>query len=349
MIDNAFLRVADNAPLMLWVVDENKKYRYFNKSWLNYRGKTLEEELDFNWNEAVFHQDIARVQKMIAKSFEARKPYKIEYRIKRYDDTYRWIIESGNPQYDEQNSFTGFIGSCIEIHNIKELEKRKTEFITAASHELNTPLTSLTVYLQLIEDYFKDNGPEDFIMYAGGAMKQLKKTTSLISQLLDMNKIQSGYFSYTWSEFSIHDLVSSSVEKFRMLYPDRNILFASKTRSVIHGDYDRLTQAVENLLSNAVKYSSPDTDIHVNLMEKGSSVFVEVTDKGIGIDSVYHSKIFERFFRIPEQKLQTYPGMGMGLYMTRKIMEKHNGKIFVESKKNQFTKFYLKLPLLKSN
>ncbi len=349
MIDQTFIRVADNAPLMLWVTDINKNYIYFNKNWLSFRGKTLEEELNFDCNESVYPQDVSRVQKKVAQSFDDKKPYKIEYRIKRHDNSYRWIIESGSPQFDEEKRFTGFVGTCMDIHNIKELEKRKTEFITAASHELNTPLTSLTVYLQLMEEYFLNNGPNNYKALSMGAMHQLKKITSLINQLLDMNKIHSGYFSYSWSEFPFHDVVSQVVEKFRMLYPERRIRYESGSDSYIHGDFERLTQVMENLLSNAVKYSAPDTEVIIDLKEKDSNLFLEVFDKGIGIDPAFHNKIFERFFRMPGPKAQTYPGMGMGLYLTRKIIEKHHGKIFVDSKKNEFTKFYFKLPLLKTN
>lgn len=349
MIDETFIKVADNAPLMLWVTDKNNKFVYFNKNWLSFRGKSMEEEISFDWNTSVYPQDISRVKKKVSRSFEDRKPYKIEYRIKRYDNTFRWIIESGNPQFEEEVGFTGFIGTCMDIHNIKELEKRKTEFITAASHELNTPLTSLTVYLQLMEEYFIHNGPANFKALSLGAMQQLKKITSLINQLLDMNKIHSGYFSYNWSEFPFHDVVTQVVEKFRMLYPERCIKYEAGHDSYIYGDFERLTQVIENLLSNAVKYSAPDTEVVVELREKDSNIILEVSDNGIGIDPAFHNKIFERFFRMPGPKAQTYPGMGMGLYLTRKIIEKHHGKIYVESKRNEFTKFYFKLPLLKTN
>lgn len=345
MLEDTFKRIADEAPSMLWISNEKKDFVFFNKAWLDFRGTTLEEEISESWMNAVYPHDLPRLQKTFDRSFQDRKPFKIEYRIKRHDGSYRWIIDSGRPQYNGSNRFMGYIGSCMEIHNIKELGKRKEDFITAASHELKTPLTSLTVFLHLIDEYFQQYGPESYQPYSEGAIIQLNKVTSLVEQLLDLNKIQTGSLSYQWSQFVVSNAVAAVLEKARLLYPGRIIHYKNQSTSLITGDYERLSQTVEILLNNAVKYSDQAKRIEVCVTDIRNDTIIEVLDYGIGIDIEYQTKIFERFFRIPGQREQTYPGMGMGLYLARKIVEKHNGKISVESKKNEYTRFTVRIPL----
>lgn len=345
MLDNSFKKIADNTSSMLWVCNEKKEYVFFNTGWLDFRGTTMNEELIFDWESAIHPQDVVRLQKKFDENFEHRKPYKIEYRLKRHDGTHRWVIESGRPLYNESNQFMGFVGSCLDIHNIKELERRKDEFITAASHELKTPLTSLTIYLHLIQEYFKDNGPDNLKTISEGAIQQLNKINALVEQLLDLKKIQSGSLSYNWNHFSIHDITEDLILKSRTIYPDRNIVFKSNSNVTIWGDVERLSQAIENLLNNAIKFSEEDKEVTIELFDDNANVFLNITDYGIGIDKAYLGRVFDRFFRIPGLKEQTYPGLGMGLYLTKKIIEKHNGKITVESEKNNYTKFSVKIPI----
>lgn len=349
MPGDSIKKIVNDAPSMLWMANKEKQFVFFNKAWLDFRGQSMEAEIKGNWEESVFKEDLDKLHNQFEKSFQARKAYKVEYRLLRYDGTYRWIIENGTPHYDDKQHFLGFIGSCMDIHNLKELERRKDEFITAASHELKTPLTSLNVYLHLIEQYFKSEKLEKFSAYSDGAILQLNKITSLIDKLLDLNKIQAGSLTYSPGKFSFCDLATNIIEKVRLLYPERNIIFIKNCSAFICGDIDRLSQAIENMINNAIKFSKNKTEIKVEISEDHSFVYMDITDYGIGIEKPYQEKIFDRFFRIPGQQEQTYPGLGMGLYLTRKIIEKHNGSISVESKKNEFTKFSIKLPLLKDN
>lgn len=346
MLDNAFKEIANEAPSMLWVSDQKKDFIFYNTAWLDFRGTSLDEEVARSFESIVHPQDLVRVQKKFQQSFDDRKPYKIEFRIKRHDGAYRWIIESGRPHYTREYKFTGFIGSCMEIHNIKELGKRKENFITAASHELKTPLTSLNVFLHLIDEHFKSNGPSGYEAYSGGAIVQLNKVTALVEQLLDLNKIQTGALDYEWSDFTMTNVVSAVVDKVRLMYPGRTIHWSNGEESLIRGDYERISQVIEILLSNAIKYSDDHTEVLADVSKTKTYVIITILDYGIGIDNEYQTKIFDRFFRIPGQKERTYPGMGMGLYLARKIVEKHNGKIGVESVKNQYTRFNVRLPLL---
>ncbi len=346
MLENSFFKIANEAPVMMWVADPNQNFIFFNSSWLDFRGETLEDEKAGNWVENIHCKDVTRVNRQFEKNFKNQKPYKLEYRLKRHDGTYRWILENGTPRFNKDDAFSGFIGSCVDIHEIKELEKRKEKFITAASHELRTPLTTLNVYLHLIDDYFKQNQLPDFGQYANGAIRQLNKVNNLIEQLLDLNKIQSGALSYEFREISFGVLASAIIDRMRILHPSRNILLKGKSEAVISCDPEKLSQAIENILNNSLKFSEEDTDILIMIKEDGKNVFLDVKDFGIGIAKEYLPKIFDRFYRIPGTKEETYPGLGMGLYLSQKIIKKHNGRINVESVENEYTKFSIQIPLI---
>lgn len=346
MLETSFLKIANEAPVMLWVANPDKKFIFFNTSWLHFRGQSLSKEIDGNWMQNVHENDARRVAKQFNKCFDGKKPYKMEYRLKRHDGSYRWVMENGSPRFDDQENFSGFIGSCVDIHEIKELERRKEEFITAASHELRTPVTSLNVYLHLIDQYFKQSKLEKYETYSVGAIQQLNKITNLIEQMLDLNKIQSGALSFKFKEISLGEIVATLIEKMRMLHPSREIILEGSCAGIIFGDAERLSQAIENLLNNSIKFSGEQSAIIVTMAEADRQVSIDIKDFGIGIARNYLPKIFDRFFRIPGPKEETYPGMGMGLYLTKKIIDKHNGKITVESIEDDYTNFSIKIPLL---
>lgn len=346
MLEDSFLRIANEAPVMMWVSDPEQNFIFFNSSWLNFRGQTLASEKAGNWVESIHCKDVCRVNSQFEKNFKNQKPYKLEYRLKRHDGSYRWILENGTPRFNNEEKFTGFIGSCVDIHEIKELEKRKEKFITAASHELRTPLTTLNVYLHLIDDYFRQEQLPDFGAYATGAIQQLNKVNNLIEQLLDLNKIQSGALCYKFKEIPFGVLAGTVIDKMNLLHPSRNIVFEGKSKAIISGDADKLSQAIENIVNNSLKFSEEGSDIGVKITEDKKHVFLEIKDFGIGIAKEYLPRIFEKFFRIPGAREETYPGLGMGLYLTQKIIKKHNGKINVESVENEYTKFLIQIPLI---
>lgn len=345
MLRDIYKEIANSSPNLLWLSDANGKYIFFNKAWLNYRGSSLEDEINCNRKEGVFPGDFKRIQNIISSGYENQKPYKVEYRLKNHQGEFRWMLENANPWFDAQNHFVGFMGTCTDIHNLKEFDRKKGEFIIAASHELKTPLTSLQMYLHLMQEYFNKNEIGDYKVYADNAELQLNRIITLINRMLDISRIQGGDLRFIWVNFSFHDLVSGIVNSARQLYPGRSFEFNSSSVSNIRGDLTQLTHAIDNLINNAVKYSDNSKKILIDLSEDQTFAYLYITDFGIGIDNKFKSKVFNRFFRPPGQAEQTYPGLGLGLYLTKKIIEKHRGKISVESEKGKKTVFSVKIPI----
>jgi PAS domain S-box-containing protein len=346
-IDEQFMVMANSAPILLWASGSDKLAFFFNKAWLQYTGRTMEEEAGDGWYEGVHPSDLEKYFKLYNKAFDKKKEFKIEYRLRRFDGKYRWVLDNGQPHFTKDKIFAGYIGSCIDIHEIKELEGRKNQFITAASHELKTPVTSLSIYLHLIAEFLKSNQEEKYAAYATSAITQVNKITGLINQLLDLSRIESDSLNFEWSVFSLYELVNSIVDKIQSTTLSHKIEIKGNCRGNIEGDKERLSQAIENLLTNAIKFSQGHNKIIVELSENTKYMQVSIVDFGIGIDKFHLPKIFERFYRIPGQKEETFPGLGIGLFISQQIIKKHGGKIWAESIQNKETKFNFQIPIFK--
>ncbi|MEO6838480.1 MAG: PAS domain-containing sensor histidine kinase [Ginsengibacter sp.] len=344
-VEEEFKLMANSAPMPLWVSGLDDKCSFFNKAWLKFTGRKLEQESRDGWAEGVHTADLKNCIKIYKAAFEKQKKFKMEYRLLRYDGQYRWVQDIGIPHFTKGKIFNGFIGTCVDIHELKEIEHRKNQFIIAASHELKTPLTTLNIYLELLSDYFKNPSQQNYNSYVSGAILQVNKINDLINQLLDLSRIQSGSLDFTSSIFSFNDLVRKVVNKIQAITPTHKILVKGKTFGVIKADAERISQALENLLMNASKYSKNSDTIIVEISEDSKYVRVAVTDFGIGIEKEHLAKVFERFYRIPGKKEETFPGMGIGLYLSQRIIKKHGGKIAVTSVANKETKFTIQIPL----
>jgi PAS domain S-box-containing protein len=346
-VETQFKLMADYAPIPMWVTDIYDQSTFFNQAWLEFTGRSFEEEYGKGWMDGIHPDDLHKCLKIYDTANQLQKKYTAEYRLKRYDGQYRWVLENGVPQFASEGVFEGFFGSCVDVHNIKEIEHRKDQFIVAASHELKTPLTSLNIYLHLLSGKFGSDSQEKFNHYISGAIDQVAKINELINHLLDLSRIQSGSLDLECSVFSVGALVKSIVKKMRVIIPSHKIILNGKISGKVKGDPERISQALENLLSNAAKYSKDKDQIIVALYQDNKNANVSITDFGIGIDKEHLSKIFERFYKIPGKREETFPGMGIGLYLSQQIAKKHGGKISVESEKNKETKFTLKIPIYK--
>jgi len=226
-----------------------------------------------------------------------------------------------------------------------ELMDRKDDFLSIASHELKTPVTSLKAYTQLLQMEAKANTNERNELMLSKMDMQVDKLTALISDLLDTSKMQNGKLIYNKQLFPLNHLVEEIVEEIQINAIKHKIIIEKNTPVQLYGDKERIGQVLSNILSNAVKYCQDCEKIIVNLKQDGQRAICSVQDFGYGINETQRDKIFERFYRVTGNDLHTYPGLGIGLFIAKEIIERHDGKIWFESEVGKGTTFYFSLPL----
>ncbi len=229
------------------------------------------------------------------------------------------------------------------IKKLKEEGQHKDEFMSIATHELKTPVTSLKAFTQSLENRFTKAGDEESALYLAKMDAQLDRLTTLIGDLLDSTKIEAGKLQFNKEYFDVNELVGEVVEEMQRITEKQTILLKADMTRIIYGDRNRIEQVMVNLLSNAIKYSPHGNKIIVTTQSDKENVTICVQDFGIGIAKEHYDTIFQRFQRVGNQN--TFGGLGLGLFIASTIVERHNGSIWVESEKNKGTTFCFQLPV----
>ncbi len=231
-----------------------------------------------------------------------------------------------------------------EIEFRKHAERKKDEFISIASHELKTPLTSVKGYMQLLGRSVEKGDIPTVKRHLGKAQVQLEKLNELIADLLDISKIESGKMKFSKKHFSFDCLLDSVVDIIHQSNPEFNIHRNGKIGKEVYADEMRIEQVIINFLTNAIKYSPGTTEIEINASLEGEQVYLGVKDYGIGIEPAQQRSVFDKFYRVEETAIH-FQGLGIGLYISAEIIRRHNGEVGVKSKLGQGSEFYFLLPL----
>jgi len=226
----------------------------------------------------------------------------------------------------------------------KKAMEQKDEFISIASHELKTPVTSIKGYIQLLRFDFKHQGNAQADEMLSRAEAQVNKLTGLINDLLDVKKIETGQLQFREEVFDFNELVKEIMEESQRIW-NRHIMHADFGDSCkVYGDRIKIGQVLINLIDNAAKYSPFSAKIEIKTRLTNKMVRCSVKDFGLGISRNELDKIFHRFYRVSGDKEKTFPGLGLGLYISAEIIKRHNGVIGVESEYEKGSLFYFELP-----
>jgi len=293
--------------------------------------------------------DIERLDRNLHHAITTGEPFHMEFRIKRADTgEIRWMNGYGRAVTWSDGKTTRVVGVMYDITNQKNLERQKEEFISIASHELKTPVTSIKTYAEIMYEQFEQQGDHKNAELVQKLEVQVDRLADLVSALLDTSRISEGQLQLRPEQFDLDSLIDERIEEMRRLTHKHTIQFSKGNLPPIVADRERVSQVLINLLSNAIKYSPAGGEILITSSPAPGEVKVSVKDHGIGIPPEMQSKVFERFFRIGNPHISTYPGMGLGLYITSGIIQRHGGNITVESTPGDGTRFTFTLPLRKA-
>ena len=228
---------------------------------------------------------------------------------------------------------------------LQEINHYKDEFMAMASHELKTPLTVIKANLQILEYKMQGDAKVGFV---NKTLNQVNKLTNLISDLLDVSKIQSGALELNRTNFDLSIFLKEIIEDIQQTCRDHKIILNTNNKHLLaRADKDRLEQVLINLLTNAIKYSPNAKQVMVDADIKDKDIVVQIKDWGIGIPEDDIDKVFTRFFRV-RGLASTFSGSGIGLYISYEIIKKHGGKMWVESEIDKGSTFYFSIPAAKS-
>lgn len=223
-------------------------------------------------------------------------------------------------------------------------EKQMEDFVGIASHELKTPLTSLKAYTQVLEMRMRKENNTTSAVLVNKIDKQIDRVVAMIFDLLDVTKMQTGIMSLNLSLFNISDLVQEVSDGFQNGDHGHEIAVNAEPDVQLRGDKTRISQVLNNLISNAIKYSPEARAVDVSLHREGNFVKVCVKDYGIGIPENEVKNVFKRFYRVEEVR-ESFQGLGLGLYISHQIIERHGGQMGVISEVNQGSQFWFTLPI----
>jgi PAS domain S-box-containing protein len=353
--ESRFRNMADASPVLLWMSGTDSLCTFFNHTWLRFTGRTLAQEYGVGWAEGVHFEDFSRCMDVYERAFSAREDFEMEYRLRRADGEYRWVLDRGTPRFTDDGTFAGFIGSCVDISDHRSVEAKlrqsirdREDFLSIASHELRTPLTSLVLGLErLARDATGATGAnpdtERFVRDAKRAVHQAHRLDELVDDLLDITTLVSGRFELSLAQADLAAIACTAVD--RMSEPARRagtpLILEAGSPVIGTWDRSRLERVVTNLLSNAVKYGR-GKPVRVAVTAEADSAVLTVCDEGIGIDPSDQRRIFGRFERAVSAR--NYSGFGLGLWIVQELVRAHGGEVGMESSPGSGTTLKVSLP-----
>jgi PAS domain S-box-containing protein len=261
------------------------------------------------------------------------------------DGTLINISLSISPIKDTKGNIIGFSKIARDITEKKQEEMRKNDFIAIVSHELKTPLTSVKSYIQVLLAIAKKDDAEFRINALTRADIQIKKMTTLIQDFLNLARLEDGKMHLHKENFELHRFIEEIVNEAQFLATNHTIRFTDCMGIIINADKEKIGQVLNNLLSNAIKYSPKGGNITISCKPIDGKVRIAVTDEGVGINKGDQKKLFDRFYRVKNEKVKTVSGFGIGLYLVSEIVRYHNSKIEVASTEDHGSTFYFDLDI----
>lgn len=315
----------------------------------------LKEQFGYRQDEEVTYQMIIdaipeeykeKVHRAVEEATSKGDSYFMEHPIIGYhDQARRWVRAYGKLYPDENGKLSHFSGLIIDVTEQKQDEMRKNDFIGMVSHELKTPLTSLSAYTQMLYNKARNNDDS----FTAGALEkvntQVKKMSTMINGFLNVSRLESGKIVLNKQEFRADELAQEMINDTLITAGSHSITLNYAEPIMVNADKDKIASVISNLLSNAIKYSPRGKSIQVACRRDGNMARFSVTDEGMGVKPHDIEKIFDRYYRVESSHTQTISGFGIGLYLCAEIVQRHDGRIWLESGIGKGSTFYFTLPV----
>jgi two-component system CheB/CheR fusion protein len=374
-----FHNMANNAPVMIWAAGVDKMGTFFNNTWLEFTGRSMEAESGNGWAANIHPKDVEHYMNVYNDSFEKRISFSVEYRLRRHDGIYRWLMTACKPTYSE-NKFTGYLCTCTDItdqkmfsqkleinvkertddlqvanNNLLKSNKDLEQYAYIASHDLQEPLRKIQTFSDLLQKKYEKEMPAEYNEYIEKIADSAVRMRFLIEDLLNFSSISDATEPVIITD--LNEIVKYVIDDFDL--PGVPATIHYKGLPIVKAVPLQMKQLFNNLISNSIKFKKLDAplDIIITAGELASKELhkhpeldkylsyheIIFRDNGIGFNQEFAEQIFVIFKRLHGK--QTYKGTGIGLALCRKIMINHGGEIFAVSKEGEGTAFHLIFPV----
>ncbi|TBR08707.1 MAG: PAS domain S-box protein [Lysobacter sp.] len=333
-----FRQMADTAPVMIWVTESDSSCSYVSRRWIEFTGRPPECELGFGWLDVIHADDRPEAFTVFERAAALQEPFSSEYRALRRDGHFRWLHATARPRFGAGSEFLGYIGAVMDVTERREAEealrdadRRKDEFLATLAHELRNPLAPLRTGLHVL-----NLATDAEVTRRTRQMmdRQLGHMVRLIDDLLDVSRITSGKVVLQRERISVQDAARAAIESARpQLEAARHRLSVDLPAAPLWIDADatRIAQVLGNLLANAAKYTPDGGDIRLRAWEGEGIACIEVSDSGLGIPAEALDEVFGMFAQINRTLHRSQGGLGIGLSLSKRLVEMHGGTITAES------------------
>ncbi len=339
--EEKFRLLADNMSQLAWMADPTGYIFWYNQRWYDYTGTNFEEMKGWGWEKVQHVDHLGRVKNKFIEALQDKEIWEDIFPLKSKTGEFRWFLSRATPLLNEEGKVVRWLGTNTDITDQRKLDQQKEDFITVASHELKTPLTSLQLSIELLEEIKENPDSELFNNLIEISGRSIRKVNSLVDQLLNLSRLSNGHLEIQKSNFNLYTLVKKCFDEFK---PSINyqMIFEGNKNMEIFADENRINQVITNLMTNAFKYANQSTKLLLKLEELENETKLSVIDFGSGISPENLSRLFDRYYRA--NKSSVVSGLGLGLYICQEIIKLHGGEIGVQSELGKGTSFWFTIP-----
>ncbi len=354
--EERFHTLVDSAPVLIWLADERGAFTHVNKSWLEFAGAPLEDYLGGRWIHFVHPDDREPCLQAYEHAFELRKRFSREYRLQRKDGEYRWVLDRGVPRYQPDGTFAGYVGSCVDMQEQKETQRAlikakehaeemarlKAAFLTNITHEIRTPLTVILGFTSILRQGVRT----EYHRFVNLIERSGRRLLLMLDSMLDLAQLEAGTLEVDRQSHNVMDIVEGVLVAVRPVAEEKGLeltVSASGGHSHARVDHAILTRVINNIVDNAIKFTETGR-VDIEVARSGEKIRIVIGDTGVGIDEEFQPHVFDPFVQESTGLDRTHQGSGLGLAVSKRLVELMGGTIRLFSEKDYGSVFTIILP-----
>lgn len=348
--EDKFRSVADAVPIMLWIVDETEQCAFVNRAWHDFTGLNLEKSLGAGWLDSLHPDDRQGFCRDLEDALSGQQELASVKRLRGSAGDYHWVKMTGVLKKQVDGPGFQFIGTGMDVSEMKRAEEMKDEFVSTVSHELRTPLTIIRESVSQLDEGLLGELTEPQKKYLQMSLSNIDRLARIIDDILDISKLDASRLQLRREMIDVFQMMEEVYENFSPQAALKNLDFKldfPNKKIFMIGDRDKLIQVWSNLLVNALKFTDTGS-ITLGVRESDLAFHFSVIDTGIGIAETDLPKVFDKFQQIGREDGPGDKGTGLGLAITKGIVELHGGDIQIESLLDKGSKFSFEIPRIES-